>query len=80
MSMKNPVTPAGIEPASFRFVAKHLNHCATAVPKPIPKNEIFPDDVNFAYTKNGWMTADFMEEWRGRGTFWERRSAAPRNT
>ena len=32
MSMKNPVTPAGIEPAAFRFVAQHLNHCATAVP------------------------------------------------
>ena len=32
MSMKNPVTPVGIEPATFRFVAQHLNHCATAVP------------------------------------------------
>ena len=31
--MKNPLTPAGIEPATFRFVAQHLNHCATAVPK-----------------------------------------------
>jgi len=25
--MKNSLTPAGIEPASFRFVAQHLNHC-----------------------------------------------------
>jgi len=32
MSMKNPLTPAGIEPATFRSVAQHLNHCATAVP------------------------------------------------
>ena len=32
MSMKIPVTPAGIEPANFRFVTQHLNHCATAVP------------------------------------------------
>jgi len=32
MSMKNPMTPAGIEPAAFRFVAQHLNHCSTAVP------------------------------------------------
>jgi len=31
MSMKNPLTPAGIEPTTFRFVAQHLNHCATAV-------------------------------------------------
>jgi len=23
------MTPAGIEPATFRFVAQHLNHCAT---------------------------------------------------
>jgi len=32
MSMKNPLTPSGIEPATFQFVAQHLNHCATAVP------------------------------------------------
>ena len=32
MSMKNPLTPAWIEQATFRFVAHHLNHCATAVP------------------------------------------------
>ena len=29
---KIPVTPAVIEPATFRFVAQHLNHWATAVP------------------------------------------------
>ena len=33
MSMKNPLTPAGIEPATLRFVAQHLNHCVTAVPE-----------------------------------------------
>ena len=26
------MTQSGIEPATFRFVAQHLNHCATAVP------------------------------------------------
>jgi len=26
MSMKNPLTPAGIEPATFRFVTQNLNH------------------------------------------------------
>jgi len=26
------MTPAGIELATFRFVAQHLNHCATAFP------------------------------------------------
>ena len=30
---KIPMTPYGIEPATFRFVAQHLNHCATAVPR-----------------------------------------------
>ena len=30
--MKNPLKLAGIEPATFRFVAQHLNHCATAPP------------------------------------------------
>jgi len=28
MSMKSPLTPAGIEQAAFRFVAQHLKHCA----------------------------------------------------
>jgi hypothetical protein len=27
------MTQSEIEPATFRFVAQHLNHCATAVPK-----------------------------------------------
>jgi len=32
MSMKKPLTLAGIEPETFRFAAQHLTHCATAVP------------------------------------------------
>jgi hypothetical protein len=29
---KIPMTPSVIEPATFWFVAQHLNHCSTAVP------------------------------------------------
>ena len=36
------MTPSGIEPATFRFVAQHLNHCATAVP--------FREYENYEYT------------------------------
>ena len=32
MSMKKPLAPAAIEPATFRFVAQDLNYCVTAVP------------------------------------------------
>jgi len=39
MSMKNPLTPAGIEPATFRVVAQHLND-----PRDIVRSEGF--DVN----------------------------------
>jgi hypothetical protein len=31
--LKNPVSPSGIEPATFRFVSQCLNHYATACPK-----------------------------------------------
>jgi hypothetical protein len=29
MSMENPMTPSGIETATFRFVVQYLDHCAT---------------------------------------------------
>jgi hypothetical protein len=31
MSSSGIMTSSGIEPATFRFVAQQLNHCATAV-------------------------------------------------
>ena len=36
------MTPAAIEPATFRFVAQHLNHCATAVPRKL----LLPEKIN----------------------------------
>jgi len=38
---KIPVTPFGIEPANFWFVAQHLNHCGTAVPNRNEYREYF---------------------------------------
>ena len=35
------MTPSGIKPATFWFVAQHPNHCATTVPAGIMWNEIF---------------------------------------
>ena len=37
--MKNPMTPTGIEPVTFRFVTQHLNHCATAAVPTITHRE-----------------------------------------
>ena len=34
------MTPAGIESATFRFVAQHLNSCATAVPQPTSRSRV----------------------------------------
>jgi hypothetical protein len=35
--MKNPLTPAGIEPTTCRIVTQHLNHCANMVPNKVVK-------------------------------------------
>ena len=43
------MTPAGIEPATFRFVAQHLNHCATAVPCTIRINAINFSNISILF-------------------------------
>jgi len=58
------MTPAGIEPATFRFVAQHLNHCATAVPIPttilkacMVSEGIAPIVLNFSSGLGGWSAS-----------------------
>jgi len=47
---KFPMTPAGIEPATFRFVTQHLNHCATAVPARYMYYNTNNDELMFSYS------------------------------
>ena len=47
MSMKNPLALAGIELATFRFVAQHLNQCATAVPHLLKERSLMVQLQNF---------------------------------
>jgi hypothetical protein len=44
---KNPMTPYGIESATFRFVAQYLNHCATAFPPQLPITPFFSASLYF---------------------------------
>jgi hypothetical protein len=45
MSLKNPVTPTGIDPGTVRLVAQRLNHYAT--PSPVRKymQELLPGSL-----------------------------------
>ena len=51
------MTPAGIEPATFRFVAQHFNHCATAVPLCILYSSLCTITLPFYVTQPGVLTA-----------------------
>ena len=72
MSMKNPLTTAGIEPATHRFVAQHLNHCATVVPfdnKPEVKFILRSHDIerNFVYPTHRTRQSDLRLSPQSRG-------------
>ena len=43
MSLKNPVTPPGIDPGTVRLVAQRLNHYATPSPIEIVYILVIPD-------------------------------------
>jgi len=63
---KIPTTPSGIEPATFRFVAQHLNHCATAVSNRNEYQEYFLGGKSgrcLGLTIFPTSCADFLEIW-----------------
>jgi hypothetical protein len=66
MSMKNSsVTPTGIHPATFRFLAQCLNHCATAFPRYVRKGSwisIFNDFVSRT-NGNGHELQSYHKTW-----------------
>ena len=66
---KIPMTPAGIEPATFRFAAQHLNHCATAVPYYAGSSGNFLiSESNYHYIPcndpDEWSSQDHVWLWR----------------
>jgi len=53
------MTPSGIEPETFRFVAQRLNHCATAVPPP-PKKKSNISELNHELKKSVHLVGPFL--------------------
>ena len=58
------MTPAGIEPATFRFVEQHLNHCATALTLRQLCNDMFTT-TNLSCEQHDFMSG---VEYGGSGT------------
>jgi len=60
MSIKSPLTPPGIEPATYRFVAQHLNHCATAGPTLKYKYNAFTLAIQLLEFKNIFLCVVYL--------------------
>jgi len=54
--MKNPMTPAGIKPAPFRFVAQHLKHCATAFCEGVTWRSRYNEELYRLYDETDLVT------------------------
>jgi len=61
------MTPAGIEPATFRFVAQHLNHCTSVVPHYITMHGAKKKTNKQTMVMNLWVP-DEWNFWSGRTT------------
>ena len=75
MSLKNPVTPPGIDPGTVRLVAQRLNHYATpGAGTPYRSHRIKTSSVCCSarecvdQTNNSTKTQDFYRQYEGRFT------------
>ena len=57
------MTTAGIEPATFRFVAEYLNHCATAVPQSVSSEMAKLKLLQYTGIR---ASSDFLWSWQQR--------------
>jgi hypothetical protein len=75
--MKNPMTPAGIEPVTFRFVAKHLNHCATAVPLSLLVHGKYINHAENVFRRNAYRRIILLYAAASQGRFFLLRNSTP---
>jgi hypothetical protein len=53
------MTPSGIEPTTFRFVAQYLNHCAT-ISGPLLKRDMFEFETEAVYCDALWVVLQVL--------------------
>jgi hypothetical protein len=64
MSLKNPVTPLGIDPGTIQLVAQHLNHYAT--PKPLWHSISLDETVGTHETSAKYFCSLWLQQAYGR--------------
>jgi hypothetical protein len=63
MSLKNPVTPPGIDPGTVRLVAQRLNHYATTGPLLI-LSILACQDFSQSYKEQKWAAVNVVTNLR----------------